>query len=340
MIQPGWLDDDGLLWRIPVEQVDQPCGFGRVAGDFDFTAFDEVFRRDLADIELGPRVSRHRNGHVGLAEVLVRRCDELCHSPARSSNRAEFCASFRGRHESYMARLPRSGASFTSLYEYEVTLGDVISMLEFRPLSKRDESDIRTKIASAIGQWLRTEGDYQEPGAKLSFEDIEQSLDGLATRLEEVNSILAAADPGLHHTHSIEVVGQLTSSLSENPEIGSVEQAQKFLADFRHHAWTLAHGARVATWLLSTLPKPPRGRIRQDWHDDFTRAVAHICDLNSVSVALSIGRVTGEPEGRFFEAAAALEKLLPPRMRAPSRLALLRRLDRSRKRITASNDPE
>ncbi|MBX9778234.1 MAG: hypothetical protein K2Y71_27950 [Xanthobacteraceae bacterium] len=232
-----------------------------------------------------------------------------------------------------MARLPRSGASFSSLYEIEITLHDVISKLGFRPLSRKDKSFVRSKMGQAIGQWATSEGDYQVSGAKLAIEDIEHSLNGLATRLEEVQDILGAGEEGIHHTHVIEVVGQVAFALSENPEIGSVEHARKFLADFRRRAGTIAHGARVATWLLSTLPKPRRGRIQKDWHDDFTLAVARICKLNAVRFVLSANRDTGEPEGKAFEAAHELERLLDPRMRAVSKIALLRRLDRSSKRL-------
>ncbi len=145
-------------------------------------------------------------------------------------------------------------------------MNDVISTLGFRPLSKKDESFVRSTMGHAIGQWGMSEGDYQASDAKLDIEDIQQSLNGVATRLDEVNDILAAVEEGIHHTHVIEVVGQITSALSENPEIGSVEDAQRFLADFRSRAGTVAHGAKVANWLLSTLPKRRHGRIRQEWH--------------------------------------------------------------------------
>ena len=174
-----------------------------------------------------------------------------------------------------MARLPRTGASFSLLYEYEITLTQVIASLGFRPLSKKDESFVRYKMGRAIGEWIRSEGDYQASDAKLyidakldidpklDIEDIQQSLNRLATRLDQVNDILSAVEGGIHHIHFIELAGQISSALSENPEIGSIEEAQKFLTDFRDRAGTVAHGARVATWLLSTLPKRRRGRIQR-----------------------------------------------------------------------------
>jgi hypothetical protein len=214
-------------------------------------------------------------------------------------------------------------------------LKDVISRLGFRPLSKEDEAFVRCVIGQAIGEWGRSEGDYKVSDAKLNIKDVQQTLAGLATRLDEVNDILAAVEEGIHHIHLIEVVGQIASALSQNPEVGSAEQAREFLVDFRSRAGTVAHGAKVANWLLSTSPKQSHGRIRQDWHDDFTCAVARVCELNDVPPKITTDRVTREPKGRFFEAATALERLLDPRMRAPSPAALAQRLERSKKRIKA-----
>ena len=237
--------------------------------------------------------------------------------------------------KSQMARLPRSGASFSSLYEYETTLNDVISSLGFRPLSDEDESYMRCKMGRAIGLWSMMEGEYKATGAKLNIEDIERTLKGLIARLDQVHDILAATEEGIHHIHFIEVIVQITSALSENPEIGSLKQAQDFLADFRSRTWTVAHGASVALWLLNTLPKPSAGRTLQLWHDDFTRAVTRVCALNSVRTTISTDPVTRRVSGRFLETAGALERLLDPRMCAPSVQALAGRLEASKKRIKA-----
>src|SRR5215217_7510171 len=118
-----------------------------------------------------------------------------------------------------MAHLPRSGASFASLYEYEITLQDVMSSLGFRPLSQQDEAFVRCAMGRAIGEWARSEGDYKASGAKLNIKDLQQSLAGVATRLDNVNKMVAAAEEGLHHIHDIEVVGQISSALSKNPEV-------------------------------------------------------------------------------------------------------------------------
>jgi hypothetical protein len=172
-----------------------------------------------------------------------------------------------------MARLPRSGISFATLDEREVTLKDVISGLGFRPLPDKDERFVRSKMGFAIGQWWKTEGDYQAIGTKLDIEGIRRSLESLQDRLNEVHYALAAVEEGIHHVHDIEVVGNIVSALSKTSEIASVAKAQELLSDFRRRAETIAHGIHLALSQLSSLPKPRHGRVQLDWHDDFTRAV-------------------------------------------------------------------
>jgi hypothetical protein len=187
----------------------------------------------------------------------------------------------------------------------------------------------------AIGQWSVSEGEYQESGAKLNVEDIQQSLKGLASRLEEVSNVLGAADEGIHSIHDIEVVSQIVALLSENPEVGSTQEAHRFIADFQARARTVADAASVAGRQLDVI-ETRGGRIQLGWHDDFTRAVARVCELNAVPTTIITDRVTREPRGQFLEAATALQRLLDPRMRAPSAVALAQRLERSKKRINAS----
>ena len=68
MIPGGWRDDHSFLWRKPVGQDDQTRSFGGVAVYFEGSALE---------IELGPGLSRLRNGDIGLALMLVRLSDEL-----------------------------------------------------------------------------------------------------------------------------------------------------------------------------------------------------------------------------------------------------------------------
>ena len=231
-----------------------------------------------------------------------------------------------------MARPPRSGASFSSLHEYEITLDNVISNLGFRPLSQKDESYVRTKIGSAIGSWSQAEGVHKEPGARLNIGDVRQSLARIANQLDDVRASLTAASDGLHHIHDIEVAAKIAATLSERTEVGSVEQANDFLKRFRTAAESVAQAARVAETQLGAA-KGRHGRIRLDWHDDFTRAVARLCDLNSIPKTIITDPVSREVRGKFLETATALQRLLDPRMRAPSARALADRLEKSKKRI-------
>jgi len=231
-----------------------------------------------------------------------------------------------------MARLPRSGSSFSSLYESEITLEDVISNLELRPLSKKDEAYIRTTIGSAIGQWAKIEGVHKEAGARLDIKDFRRSLKRFASGLEEISSTLAPTSAGLHQIHDIEVVGKIALTLSETTDVGSVEQANNFLERFRSGAEMLARTVRVAEQNLTTI-KTRHGRIRLDWHDDFTRAVALLCDLNSIPKTIITDPVSRHVRGKFLDTASALQRLLDPRMRAPSARALADRLEKSKKRI-------
>jgi len=173
-----------------------------------------------------------------------------------------------------MALIPRSGATFASLFEYEVTLDDVISVLGFRPLSKKDEALFRSSMGRAIGQWLMAEGGYQG-GAKLDISDVQQSLERLAAHLEKADRFLSAADEGVHHVHDIEVASRLVSAIKENPAIGSIETAREIVVAFQAQAKIIAEGARVAAALLELTPTKA-GRIRKAWLDEFTRAVMHV----------------------------------------------------------------
>ena len=98
-------------------------------------------------------------------------------------------------------RLPKSGAFFSSLYEYEISLKDVILKLDLNPLSEKDEAFVRTTIGHAIGEWSKSEGGHKEPGAKLKVADVRQSLRRLVSQLDEASKTLAAAGGGFHEAH-------------------------------------------------------------------------------------------------------------------------------------------
>jgi hypothetical protein len=235
-----------------------------------------------------------------------------------------------------MARIPPRGQAFSTLYEIETSLSEVICRLGFLALSQRQEDAVREKIGRSIGLWQQSEGIYQSEGSKLTVDDIQSTLNAIAIRLNDANSVLSAAEIGLHHVHDIEVVAQISSAIAANPIVGSIEAAHDFTIDFSSRAKIVAEGAAIAAALLN-IRQSKQGRNKQIWHDGFTAAVAYVCELNSVRATLETDRVSGTSTGRFLETATALEKLLPPGMRAPSAPALAQRLSRSLRRIRSSS---
>jgi hypothetical protein len=235
-----------------------------------------------------------------------------------------------------MARITPRGQAFSTLYEIETSLSEVICRLGFLALSQRQEDAVREKIGRSIGLWQQSEGIYQSEGSKLTVDDIQSTLNAIAIRLSDANSVLSAVETGLHHVHNIEVVAQISSALAENPIVGSIEAAHDFIMDFTSRAKIVVEGATIAAALLNNR-QSKRGRSKQMWHDGFTAAVAYVCELNSVRATVETDRISGRSTGRFLESAAALENLLPPSMRAPSASALAQRLSRSLRRIRSAS---
>ena len=52
-----------------------------------------------------------------------------------------------------MAKLPRTGVAYQSLYEYDGTLAELIASLELKPLSKNAERKIRNRLGFALAKW-------------------------------------------------------------------------------------------------------------------------------------------------------------------------------------------
>jgi hypothetical protein len=84
-----------------------------------------------------------------------------------------------------MARLKPSGATFSTLYEYEVTLDRVVSELGLPPLTAEQEQLVRDKLGAAIGEWIQ-DGGYLSPDAKLDTRDIANKLRMIALQLEGI----------------------------------------------------------------------------------------------------------------------------------------------------------
>jgi hypothetical protein len=230
-----------------------------------------------------------------------------------------------------MTMLPKRGVSFSFLYEKHASLAAVIAGLGFRPLSKRQEKYLRSKLGLAIGRWWQTKGSYQKDQRSLTNEELVASLQTLAASLRQSAVLLTASEEGLNQDQNIWVTTLIASVLSENPEIGSQESAFKFLTDFRGRVSTVVEAANIAAKLQADL-KGKRGGIHYDWVHGFTQAVIWLCKLNVVPVTLSSDPDLYKSRSAFVDVAAALEGLLHPRMRAQSTAALAKRLRRSQKR--------
>jgi len=235
-----------------------------------------------------------------------------------------------------MARIPRGGAVFSTLYEEDARLEDVVASAGLKPLSVRSEKMVRTILGEAIGRWYQDEGEYA-PEARLTIEDVSSRLNGLATALDSITETLRAASFGFQHVHDTEVFGQLTMALAQDPVIGSAEKAQTMIAGFLNQASTVSQAAKNATAQLNKV-RTQQGRRRLRWHDRFTEAVILLCKLNGKKTTIVTDRITNQPTGDFLEVATVLQQLLPPPMRTRDARAIAQRLHRSMRLLKSRSD--
>jgi hypothetical protein len=234
-----------------------------------------------------------------------------------------------------MARIAPSGTTWCSPHEGPgATLSDIVDSLGFAPLGDRDAEELRSILAVAIGTWSQDEGRFNIEGARLDVADLVRILKRLSKDLRSVSTTLRAAGFGLSETsdHDLEVIGQLSAVLGEDPNFGSSIKGREFLFDYAQRSQSVAHASDVAMVLLKQR-KGTEGPVPMLWHDEFTKAVLQLCILNDVAPTLVVDRVSGARSGKFLDVAASLEKLLHPRIRAASRTALAQRLTRSKKRL-------
>ena len=224
-----------------------------------------------------------------------------------------------------MAKLPRSGVGYQCLYEYDCTLSEVMASLGLKPLSKKAERKIRQQLGLALGKW-------EEPYTAVEVEDVVSSLNAHAKRLDKLAPLAAVAKGGFCCSEDIAVTGQLVNILKEDTTIGNLEAAYSYLSDFCDRACTIASASRTAAIRLeSTVGKD--GHPRYDWYDEFAAVLVDICQQNGIEPKVGIDRVSGEPVGALVEIATAFERLLLPGMHSPSPQALVKRLQRSLKRV-------
>jgi hypothetical protein len=226
-----------------------------------------------------------------------------------------------------MARLPISGSTVATPHLDEADLRNVLAQL--CPDGKFSESyteELYLRLARIIGQWSAENN-------RLDIAPLAKTLTVMGKELKKVAEILLSAhEEGLHQVHDIEIVTQLAMILALDPEVGSLQQADKLIASFRGDAAKLAHACLVAECdLKQTVGES--GRPQAGWHDEFAALLLEVAETAGVEPRLSKDRISGERVGWLLDAAQALEAFLDPQMRSSSAEACGKRLERSKTRL-------
>src|SRR5262249_31942232 len=100
---------------------------------------------------------------------------------------------------------------------------------------------------------------------------------------------------------------------------------------------TISEACRVAARYLE-IAKSEAGKKAIDWFDDYTRILVWLAEKNDIPVKIIIDRSADTPTNRFFDIALNMERVLHPKMRAPSPGALGKRLSRSLSRLSVLTD--
>jgi hypothetical protein len=79
--------------------------------------------------------------------------------------------------------------------------------------------------------------------------------------------------------------------------------------------------------------KGQSGKARYGWYDEFTAVLLDVCRQNKIKPTVRIDRISGEPDGTLSRIAPAFERLLLPKMRSPNTAAMVKRLQRSLRRL-------
>jgi hypothetical protein len=224
-----------------------------------------------------------------------------------------------------MAKLPRTGVAYQCLYEWESTLAEIVADLGLKPFRKKAEREIRFRLGVALAKW-------EEPKTALQIKRVVGSLNAQAKRLDEMSSLGTIARMGLAHEQDIETSGRLARCLTSNPAIGSIEAAHAYLEDFCHRASVIASGCRAAATSLQST-KGQSGRSRYGWYDEFTAVLLDVCKQNNIEPTIGFDSSSDEAVGTLSKIAAAFERLLLPKMRSPASEAMVKRLQRSLRRL-------
>ena len=224
-----------------------------------------------------------------------------------------------------MAKLPRTGVAYQSLDEREVTLAEIVASLGLKPLIKKAQREIRSRLGFALAMW-------DEPYTALQIKDVAGSLKAHAKRLDHIARLGTITRSGLVREHDSAVGGQLIQILASDPAIGSVAAAHEYLRNFCARANILASSCRAVAASLESR-KGQGGKSQYGWYDEFTAVLLDICKQNKIEPTVGIDRISGEPVGTLPKIASAFERLLPPRMRSRKPATMVKRLQRSLGRL-------
>ena len=224
-----------------------------------------------------------------------------------------------------MAKLPRTGVAYQCLYECEITLAEIVASLKLKPLNKKAEREIRHRLGLALAKW-------EEPYTALQIKDVVGALKAHAKKLDEIASLGAITRMDLAHEQDIETSGRLARCLTSNPAIESIEAAHAYLEDFCHRAGVIASGCWAAARSLQSM-KGQSGKSRYGWYDEFTAVLLDVCQQNKIKPTIGFDSSSDEAVGTLSKIAAAFERLLLPKMRSPASEAMVKRLQRSLRRL-------
>src|SRR4029078_3637590 len=79
--------------------------------------------------------------------------------------------------------------------------------------------------------------------------------------------------------------------------------------------------------------KGKSGKPRFKWYADFTAVLLEICANNGIEPTVGVDDVSGAARGGLAQLASGFERLLPLEMRSPTPTVMVKRLQRSLKRL-------
>ncbi len=239
-----------------------------------------------------------------------------------------------------MVKLPKSGVSYQFLFERDprprgthVTLSEIIAELGLKPLTPETERDIRDCLGFALGRW-------QPPRATSDLAGVISSMNSHAKAFEKFNAVAQISKGG--HLESerlerdMEVCFQLAQEIRETLALEDIAAAHAYLADFADRAVAVSSAARAAARRLKGI-RGTGGGSPYEWYDGFTAVLLHLCKENEIEPKAGIDRYSGEPVGGLAKVAMAFERLLLPWMRSPTPEAIVKRLQRSLRRLACAS---